>query len=54
MPKKKRPTETPQEQFRRFADAAREHGVEENRKAVEDKFKRLAKTQSKSGKSKAE
>ena len=54
MPKKQRPPETPEEQFRRFAQAAHEHGVEENSKAVEDKFRRLAKTQSKAGKTKAD
>lgn len=40
MPKKKTPDEKPADQFKRFVETAREHGVEEN--DGERAFKKLA------------
>jgi hypothetical protein len=47
MPKRKRPTETPEEQFKRFLETAKELEVEKSEKEVEKAFKDLsrAKTQ---------
>ena len=41
MPRKKEPELDPKEQFRRFVETAREHGVDESGKDVERAFKRL-------------
>lgn len=40
MPKRKRPVEPPDEQFRRFAEMAKDKDVDE--REAERKFKRLA------------
>lgn len=48
MPKKKTPEDKPDEQFKRFVETAREHGVDETESKVELEFDRL----SKQGKSK--
>jgi len=42
MPKRKRPEERPEDQFKRFVEAAREHGVEENADELDREFKRLS------------
>ena len=42
MPKKKTPELDPKEQFKRFKEAAKEHGVEERPKDVEQAFATLA------------
>lgn len=48
MPKRKRPEEDPKEQFKKFVDAAKEHGVDaEDEKRIEDKFKALSRAQRK-------
>ena len=44
MPKKKRPEEKPEEQFKRFAETAR--GLETDKKNAEDTFKNLAQQKS--------
>jgi hypothetical protein len=41
MPKKKEPELDPKEQFKRFVETAREHGVDESGKEVERAFKKL-------------
>lgn len=41
MPKKKTPEENPKDQFKRFLEVAREHGVDD-KDAVKEKFRRLA------------
>lgn len=43
MPKKKTPELDPKEQFKRFQETAKEHGVEESGKEVEKTFEKLAK-----------
>jgi hypothetical protein len=43
MPKKKEPDLTPEEQFKRFQEAAKEHGVEERLPEIERAFDTLAK-----------
>jgi hypothetical protein len=42
MPKKKEPDLTPEEQFKRFQEAAKEHGVKERLPDIERTFKKLA------------
>jgi len=42
MPKKKEPDLTPEEQFKRFLEAAKEHGVEERLPEIERAFDKLA------------
>lgn len=42
MPKKKEPELTPEEQFKRFLESAKEHGVEEKLPEIERSFKKLA------------
>jgi len=41
MPKRKEPELDPKEQFKRFQEAAKEHGVDQAQEAVEAAFKRL-------------
>lgn len=43
MPKKKTPELDPKEQFKRFQETAKEHGVEDGKEA-EEAFARLTKT----------
>jgi hypothetical protein len=43
MPKKKEPELDPKEQFKRFIEAAHEHGVDESGKEMERAFGKLAK-----------
>jgi hypothetical protein len=40
MPKKKTPEEKPEDQFKRFVNTAKEHGVDE--KEAEREFKKLS------------
>ena len=47
MPKKKEPVLTPEEQYKRFLEAAKEHGVEEKLPEIERAFEKLAKAKSK-------
>jgi len=42
MPKKKDPELTPEEQYKRFLEAAKEHGVEEKLPEIEHAFGKLA------------
>lgn len=42
MPKRKRPEEKPEDQFKRFIESATTLGVEENSKEVEKSFGKLA------------
>jgi hypothetical protein len=42
MPKKKEPSLTPEEQYKRFLEAAKEHGVEEKLPEIERAFSKLA------------
>lgn len=42
MPKRKRPEESPKEQFKRFIEAAEQIGVTEELVDVEKRFKALA------------
>jgi hypothetical protein len=49
MPKKKRPEEKPEEQFKRFQEAAKERGVEDSAKDVEKAFETLARARKKKG-----
>ena len=42
MPKKKEPSLTPEEQYKRFLEAAKEHGVEEKLPEIERAFGKLA------------
>jgi DNA polymerase III alpha subunit len=44
MPKRKKPEEKPDEQFKRFVETAREHGVDEA--AAEKAFKKVASSSS--------
>lgn len=41
MPKRKEPELDPKEQFKRFQEAAKEHGVDKNEKEVEQAFLKL-------------
>jgi hypothetical protein len=41
MPKKKEPELDPKQQFKRFIEAAHEHGVDESGKDMERAFKKL-------------
>ena len=43
MPKKKEPELTQEEQFKRFQEAAKEHGVDERLPEIEKAFDKLAK-----------
>lgn len=42
MPKKKEPDLTPEEQFKRFQEAAKEHEIEELLPEIEQAFKKLS------------
>jgi len=42
MPKKKEPSLTSEEQYKRFLEAAKEHGVEEKLPEIERMFGKLA------------
>jgi len=42
MPKRKEPELDPKEQFKRFQEAAKTHGVDESGKAAEQAFAKLA------------
>lgn len=44
MPKKKSPQLTPKEQFKRFKDAAREHGVDLEGKEIEKVVKKVVRS----------
>jgi hypothetical protein len=51
IPKKKRPEEKPEEQFKRFVQAAKERGVDDKAaKDVERSFSRIAKSSGASSK----
>jgi hypothetical protein len=41
MPKKKEPDLTPEEQFKRFQEAANEHEIEKRLPDIEERFKKL-------------
>lgn len=41
MPKRKEPKPEPKEQFKRFVETAREHGVDETGREMERLFKRV-------------
>ena len=43
MPKRKEPELDPKEQFKRFQEAAKKHGVDESGKEAEQEFRKLAK-----------
>jgi hypothetical protein len=45
MPKKKKPDLIPEEQFKRFQEAAKERGVEEKLPEIERAFEKLAKAE---------
>lgn len=47
MPKKKTPADKPEDQFKRFVETAREHGVDESGKPLEDAFRRSVKERDK-------
>jgi hypothetical protein len=47
MPKRKEPELTPQEQFKRFQETAKEHGIEERLPEIERAFDALAANQKK-------
>ena len=49
MPKRKRPEEKPDEQFNRFVEAAREHGVDESGEEPKRAFKSLATRKARAG-----
>lgn len=51
MPKRKEPELDPKEQFKRFQETAKEHGVDDSGKDAERAFSELAKKNSKSRKS---
>ena len=42
MPKRKEPELKPAEQFKRFREAAKRHGIEESSQQIEQAFERLA------------
>jgi hypothetical protein len=50
MPKRKEPELTPQEQFKRFQETAKEHGIEERLPEIERAFDTLAARSKKSKK----
>jgi hypothetical protein len=54
MPKKKEPELTPEEQFKRFQEAAKEHEIEERIPNIERAFGELASKPKSSRKDKAE
>jgi hypothetical protein len=43
MPKRKRPEEKPEDQFKRFVEAAKEQGVDEHVDALDAAFREIAK-----------
>jgi hypothetical protein len=47
MPKRKEPELDPKEQFKRFQETAKKHGVDESGKEVDEAFKRLTRHASK-------
>ncbi len=47
MPKRKTPELKPEEQFKRFVDAAREHGIDKSGDELGDIFKRISSTKPK-------
>ncbi len=47
MPKRKEPELTPEEQFKRFKEAAKEHEIEERLPEIERSFDKLAKNPTK-------
>jgi hypothetical protein len=42
MPKRKKPEIDPKEQFKRFQETAKEHGVDESGRDIDTAFERLA------------
>ena len=42
MPKRKRPEEKPDEQFKRFVETAREHEVDETGTTLDSEFRKLS------------
>lgn len=50
MPKRKEPELDPKEQFKRFVETAREHGVDESGKDLERVFKKIVPPKSSTGK----
>ena len=42
MPKKKRPEEKPEEQIERFVETARKVGIDDDGKAADEAFKKVA------------
>lgn len=44
MPKRKKPEETPEEQFKRFVKTAGEHAVDESGKEFERAFKKITRS----------
>lgn len=44
MPKRKEPELDPKEQFKRFVEAAKEHGVDEGAQRLENEFAKLRPT----------
>ena len=48
MPKKKRPEEKPEDQFKRFVETAKEHGVDQP--SAEKSFEALARSSAKKDK----
>ena len=51
MPKRKKPEETPEEQFKRFVKTAKEHQVDESGKEFERAFKKVTRPRPLPGKS---
>ena len=51
MPKRKEPPLPPKEQFKRFVETAREHGVDESGEEMERAFKKIAPAKPKARKS---
>jgi hypothetical protein len=49
MPKRKEPPISPKEQFKRFIETAREHGVDEAEEEVRRAFKKVAKPHGRKG-----
>lgn len=47
MPKRKEPELDPKEQFKRFQETAKEHGVDESGREAEHAFKKLARPKKK-------
>ena len=45
MPKRKEPELKPAEQFKRFREAAKRHGLDETGKELEEAFKHVARDQ---------